>query len=156
MMVCMIITPTLIIAGIVGLAVILLLIWVFILDRRITKLMAGKSGATLEDTIMANQEALAEFGRFRKAIEEELGRVNGRIKKKIHGAKTLRFNPFQGTGSGGNQSFATALLDEEGSGVVISSLYSRDKVSVFAKPIVNRTSEFELTEEEREVLKNSN
>lgn len=149
----MILTPTLIIAAVAGLLLILLLTWVFILDRRIKKLMAGKSGATLEDTIMANQDALAEFGRFRKAVEEELGRLNDRIQKKIHGAKTLRFNPFQGTGSGGNQSFATALLDEEGSGVVISSLYSRDKVSVFAKPITRRSSEFELSEEEREVLR---
>jgi organic radical activating enzyme len=82
-----------------------------------------------------------------------LRELDGRIKRKLHGAKTLRFNPFAGTGSGGNQSFATALLDEEGDGVVISTLYSREKMSVFAKPIKHRTSEFDLTDEEKEVLK---
>ena len=89
---------------------------------------------------------------FRKAFEAELARHDRRIKKKLNGAKTLRFNPFAGTGSGGNQSFATALLDEDGSGVVLSTLYARDKVSIFAKPIENRKSEFELTDEEKEVL----
>lgn len=139
--------------GIAGVVIVLLVAWIFILEQRIKKLVSGKNGASLEDTITANQQSLEELSKFRKNIEEELARLNGRMKKKIHGAKTLRFNPFHGRGTGGNQSFATALLDEDGDGVVLSTLYSREKVSVFAKPVVNRTSEFELTDEEREVLK---
>ena len=145
--------PEFISISILGAAIILLVIWIFILERRISKLLSGKNGAALEDTIAANREGIDELNRFREAVEAEISRLNDRIKKKIHGAKTLRFNPFHGTGSGGNQSFATALLDEQGDGVVISSLYSREKVSVFAKPIKGRTSEFDLTEEEKEVLK---
>ena len=138
---------------ILGIAVILLVIWIFILEKRINTLLAGKNGASLEDAISANRNGLEELKIFQRAVEIELSRINERIKKKLHGAKTLRFNPFHGTGSGGNQSFATALLDEQGDGVVISSLYSREKVSVFAKPIKNRASEFDLTDEEKEVLK---
>jgi hypothetical protein len=144
---------TLIAIILLGLALIALVVWIIILERRIGRLIAGKNGASLEDAINANQESIEELFRFRKAVEAEMNNIDARIKKKIHGAKTLRFNPFAGTGSGGNQSFATALLNEEGDGVVISSLYSREKVSVFAKPIKGRASEFELTEEEREVLK---
>jgi len=154
MMVGMTIDPIFVPITALGLIVLLLIIWIVILEHRLKKLASGKNGASLEDTVMANQQALEELSRFRKAVEEEFGRLNGRIKKKIHGAKTLRFNPFHGTGTGGNQSFATAFLDEEGSGVVLSTLYSREKVSVFAKPVINRRSEFELTDEEREVLKN--
>jgi len=154
MMVGMTIDPIFVPITALGLIVLLLIIWIVILEHRLKKLASGKNGASLEDTVMANQRALEELSRFRKAVEEEFGRLNGRIKKKIHGAKTLRFNPFHGTGTGGNQSFATAFLDEEGSGVVLSTLYSREKVSVFAKPVINRRSEFELTDEEREVLKN--
>lgn len=154
MMMGMIVTSTLIVAGIVGLLVFGLVIWIVTLEQRLKKLAGGKNGASLEDTITANQRAIAELAKFRKTIEGELGRLDGRMKKKIHGAKTLRFNPFHGSGTGGNQSFATALLDEDGNGVVLSTLYSREKVSVFAKPIVYRKSEFELTDEEREVLKN--
>ena len=144
---------TFIAIALLGTALIVLVIWIIVLERRIGRLLSGKNGASLEDAINANHSAIEELFQFRKAVETEMHNIDVRIKKKIHGAKTLRFNPFAGTGSGGNQSFATALLNEEGDGVVISSLYSREKVSVFAKPIKARTSEFELTEEEREVLK---
>lgn len=153
MMIYMLFTPTFVAVGIAGLVLLLLIVWIVILERRLKNLAGGENGASLEDTIVANKRALEEFSKFRKGVEEELVRIDGRMKKKIHGAKTLRFNPFHGSGTGGNQSFATALLDEDGNGVVLSTLYSREKVSVFAKPITNRKSEFELTDEEREVLK---
>ena len=145
--------PVYIVIIVLGVAVIFLAVWTFILERRIAKLLAGKSGATLEDTIGKNSADIGKLFTFQKNVEGALGELDGRIRKKLHGAKTLRFNPFAGTGSGGNQSFATALLDESGDGVVFSTLYSREKVSVFAKPIKNRTSEFELTSEEQEVLR---
>jgi len=66
--------------------------------------------------------------------------------------ETIRFNPFKGNGSGGNQSFSTAFVNEEGDGVVISSLYSREHISVFAKPIKKMSSEYEMTKEEKDSL----
>jgi hypothetical protein len=62
----------------------------------------------------------------------------------------MRFNPFIDAGS--NQSFAIALINDEGNGIVMSSLYARDRMSIFAKPIVNGKSEFELSSEEKDVL----
>lgn len=147
-------SPELIAIILLASAIIVLLAWVILLERRITSMLSGKSGASLEDAINNNKSALDELIYFRATTETALHDLDERIKKKIHGVKTLRFNPFAGTGSGGNQSFATSFLNEEGDGVVISSLYSREKVSVFAKPVKARTSEFELTEEEKEVLKN--
>jgi len=44
-----------------------------------------------------------------------------------------RFNPF--TDTGGNQSFILSLLDENGTGVVISSLHSRENTRVYSKKI---------------------
>lgn len=146
--------PSLVAVALLGLAIVLMAIWIILLERRIARLVSGKNGS-LEETIAGNQRALEELDRFRKTAEEEFARLDARIKKKLHGAKTLRFNPFAGTGSGGNQSFATALVDEEGDGVVLSTLYSREKVSMFAKPIAAYKSDFELTDEEREVLKRS-
>ncbi len=146
-------TPSLIAIGILGAAIVVLVAWLILLERRIGRLVAGKDAASLEGTISKGQKDLAELFVFKKAVEEEMGELDKRIKKKLHGVRMVRFNPFAGTGSGGNQSFATAFLDEEGSGAVLSSLYSREKVSIFAKPVKNRTSEFELSEEEKEVLK---
>jgi len=53
---------------------------------------------------------------------------------------------------GGDQSFSIALLDKQNSGVVITSLYTRDGNRVYAKPIENGTSEYTLSKEEKEAL----
>ena len=45
------------------------------------------------------------------------------------------------------------MLNEEGDGVVLSSLYSRERMSVFAKPIKGGKSEYELTGEETNAIK---
>ena len=45
------------------------------------------------------------------------------------------------------------MLNEDGDGVVFSSLYSRERTSIYAKPIKNGKSEYELTKEEQEALK---
>ena len=45
-----------------------------------------------------------------------------------------------------------ALMNDESNGVVISSLYARDRMSIFAKPITGGKSEFELSSEEKDVL----
>lgn len=145
--------PLIISIILMGTAVILLVIWVITLERRITKLLSGKSGASLEEIIARHAGSLEELFHSRTEIQGELAKLDARIKRKMETARTKRFNPFAGTGTGGNQSFATALLDEKGDGVVLSTLYSREKVSIFAKPVKDRTSEFELTEEEQEVLR---
>ena len=75
---------------------------------------------------------------------------NTKLKKSIRGLEIIRFNPFPDQGS--NQSFAIGMLNEEGDGVVFSSLYSRERMSIFAKPIKNNKSEYELSTEEKEAL----
>jgi len=95
---------------------------------------------------------LDDLKKFRVVAEDSFKKHDARLKKTISGVETIRFNPFKGDGSGGNQSFATAFLNEEKNGVVISSMYGRERMSIFSKPVKNLTSEYELTSEEKEVL----
>ena len=131
---------------------IILAIVIIRLEIRINKLMRGQKGASLEDAFNSMNKDIENLHDFRQDIEKYLKHVEKRLRRSVQSIETIRYNPFKGTGSGGNQSFATALLDEEGNGVVISSLYSREHVSVFSKPLKSHNSEFELTEEERDVL----
>ena len=62
----------------------------------------------------------------------------------------IRYKAFEVNGS--SQSFSIALLNEKGNGVIISSLHSRDRVSTFAKPVIDYKSEHDLTEEEKSVI----
>lgn len=128
-------------------------IWVLVLESRIKKLLAGKDAGSLEETIVALGKDIRALEKFQGATESYLTEVEKRIKRSIQGVETIRFNAFKGTGEGGNQSFAIALLSENGDGAVISSLYARDRMSIFAKPVKNFSSEFELTAEEQGVIK---
>jgi len=124
-------------------------VWVFVLERRMKKLLAGKDALSLEETIVALGEDIRALEKFQSDTENYITDSNRRIKRSIQGVETIRFNAFKGNGEGGNQSFAIALLSENGDGTVISSLFARDRMNIFAKPIKNFTSELEMTEEEK-------
>lgn len=136
-----------------ALALFIILIGLVIhLEIKVRRLLAGKNGKSLEDSIVAIKKGLDEEVRFKRDMEKYLTQVEKRLSRSTRGVATVRFNAFQGTGTGGNQSFATAYLNEVGEGVIISSLNARERVSIFAKPIKKFTSDFELSPEEAEAL----
>ncbi len=122
------------------------------LNTKLKKFLIGSSSKNLDDSITTMNGSIKELEKFRVDLEKYLTTVEKRIKKSVQAVQTVRFNPFKGNGSGGNQSFATAFLNEDSNGVVISSLYSREHVSVYSKPIKNGVSEYELSEEEKQAI----
>ena len=98
-------------------------------------------------------EQVTEIKKSQDQIKKHLVVIDSRLDKSIRNIQIVRFNPFVDAGS--NQSFAISFLNDDGDGVVMSSLYARDRMSIFAKPIDKGKSEFELTQEEKEVLAKS-
>lgn len=133
-------------------AVILLAVWNIMLDRRLTKMLRGGKTQSLEETVQALEREAKTFSVFRSHMERYLKTVEKRLNKSVQGVSTIRFQAFRGIGDGGNQSFASAFVTEKGDGVVISTIYSRDIVGIYAKPIEKGTSRFELTQEEKEAV----
>ncbi|MHB1118244.1 MAG: DUF4446 family protein [Minisyncoccota bacterium] len=144
-------SPMIIIA-LLSAVVLALSIWLFMVERRLRKLLAGKNAQSLEGVIGALGEDIRALEKFQNDTTDYLKTAEARLRRSIQGVETIRFNAFKGTGEGGNQSFAIALLSEDGDGAVVSSLYARDRMSVFAKPIKNFSSEFEMTAEERDAV----
>ncbi|MDE2041372.1 MAG: DUF4446 family protein [Patescibacteria group bacterium] len=126
-----------------------LVIWMWLKLRRF---LIGIDAASIKDSLAFVGNSLDDLQKFRADMDEYRKTVEQRLKKSVQAVHTVRFNPFHGEGFGGNQSFATAFLTEDGDGVIISSLYSRDRVSIFSKPVKNRASEHELSDEEKEAL----
>ncbi|MFP4022530.1 MAG: DUF4446 family protein [Candidatus Paceibacterota bacterium] len=122
------------------------------LNRRIKSMLGGSKADNIEDSLKTIQKKLTEYERSHKDIKDQITSLENRVKRSIQGVETIRFNPFKGNGGGGNQSFTTSFIDESGDGVVISSLYSRERVSIYAKPVNRFVSEHNLSEEEKEVL----
>lgn len=129
------------------------IIWLARMEMRLKKIFKGKKAQDLEDLMAGLRKDIDTLNLSTQNLDARAKNMDGRIRTSLRGIDTIRFNPFKDQGS--NQSFAIGLLNEEGTGVVISSLYSRDRVSVFAKPIKKGQPEYELTEEETTVFKNA-
>ena len=125
-------------------------IWILKTEKRLKRFFLGKKAKDLEENIFILEDNIEKLKKAKEATEKELTQINTKLKKSIRGLETIRFNPFPDQGS--NQSFAIGMLNEENDGLVLSSLYSRDRMSIFAKPIKNGKSDYELTTEEKEAL----
>lgn len=93
-------------------------------------------------------------------VEETSARISGlsqmchqlehEVLSSVQRIGLVRFSPFEDTA--GDQSFALALLDSLGTGVIISSLHGRLNTRVYAKAITRGEPSHPLTVEEEEAL----
>jgi hypothetical protein len=136
-------TLVLILAG----AVALLCFVCAFLFYRLHQLSRGASGASLEASVLSILKYHETYKQEHAKALARIASLENRMRQAIRKVSTVRFDPFEGAGSG-KQSFAIALLDDDGNGAVVSSLHARDNVRVFAKPISQFNSPHELSEEE--------
>lgn len=108
--------------------------------------MVGTTGGNLEVLLMRVGERTARLEADAEAHARHLCELEQRLPLAVQQVGLVRFNAFSDTG--GEMSFALALLDAAGSGVVISSLYGRAEARVYAKPITAGQSTFPLSSEE--------
>src|SRR5579884_2427838 len=134
-----------------------LAIWVIALQLRFNKLvnqynrvLADSEDGTLEDALNRYVDRLDETTDHIKELDQLCRRVESSTQHAIQRIGVVRFNPFADTGS--DQSFAVALLDLNGTGIILSSLFSRASTRIFAKPVVGGKSTHALTDEEREAI----
>jgi len=109
---------------------------------------SGKEAKDLEKVLL---DQLKEVRTLDQEIQE-LFEISNQLRelglKSLHKINVVRFNPFKEVG--GNQSFSVVLLDGKNSGVVLSSLHTREGTRVYAKPVLaGGESGFPLTEEEK-------
>lgn len=139
----------------IGLIVALIaLILAIMMHRRVKEIFRSASSTDIEKLLKLHTKTLEDFVRFQAESTNYMRSLDLRIKKKMTNASTVRFNPFQGAGIGGNQSFSSVFANEEGDGVIVTSMHTRERTNIFAKPLKNWQSEYELSEEEKQALKN--
>jgi hypothetical protein len=119
--------------------------------RRLTAGVTKKDLKTILEKLLKGAEKEEE--RIDKIVKQ-LENVERDGHLHIQKVGLVRFNPFADTG--GNQSFTLALLNDEGSGFVISSLHSRDSTRLYAKPVKKgKASGYELSTEEKRAIKSA-
>ena len=150
-------------AGVALLALVAMLLAVVVLVAalRVVRRAGSASGAGGPDRLLdevAIDRAFRAQGQRLEAITAELavlagrtGSLEGQGRHAVGHVGLVRFNPFEDTG--GNQSFALALLDSDANGIVLSSLHSRQATRVYIKSIQAGRAETGLSAEETAALR---
>jgi hypothetical protein len=113
-------------------------------------MMAGTSGGNLEAMLNDHIAQVRETSARVEVVDELAHRLEKAAFFSLQHLGVVRYNPFHDTG--GDQSFAIALVDGHGNGVVLSSLHARDATRVYAKPLQKWESTYPLTEEEKQAI----
>lgn len=114
------------------------------------QLMTGTSGGNLEALLNDHVGTVHETAAHVADLDVQLQHLVESGYLNFQHLGTVRFNPFHDTG--GDQSFAVALADGHGNGVVLSSLHARDATRVYAKPLQAWDSTYSLTDEEKQAI----
>ena len=120
-------------------------------DRRLRGITRGEEGASLEGVLDAHLEKVYGLGREVERLTTRTGALEVTAPRTFQRVGLVRFNPFEETG--GNQSFALALLDAQGNGLVLSSLHARSGTRLYAKAIREGRSDAGLSEEETAAIR---
>ena len=96
----------------------------------------------------------AKIGRLEAAVRA-LHATDRRQEDLLEGAVRhvglVRYDAFEDVG--GRLSFSCALLDDRGSGVVVTSINGRQDTRVYAKPVTDTRSAYNLSIEEEEAIR---
>ena len=120
-------------------------------EARYFALVEGTNGGNLESMLTDHMVQVRDATGRVVELDELARRLERASRSHLQRVGFLRFNPFRD--AGGDQSFAVAVTDQDGNGVVISSLHSRDVTRVYGKPLAGWASPYPLTEEEGQAIK---
>jgi hypothetical protein len=121
------------------------------LARRLDSLTRDAEGHSLEGVLEAHLDKVFAVSRELDDMTVRTAALETAHQATLQRVGLVRFNPFEDTG--GNQSFALALLDLQGNGVVVSSLHARTGTRVYGKAISGGRADTALSDEEAEALR---
>ena len=121
------------------------------LGSRLAALTRGSDERSLEAILEAHLTRVHQVVRELGEVEVRTAVLERDLRRTFARVGLVRYNPFEDTG--GNQSFALALLDAHGDGFIVSSLHARNQTRVYAKGVKGGRSDSATSDEEAEALR---
>ncbi|MFC0210936.1 DUF4446 family protein [Paenibacillus chartarius] len=118
--------------------------------KRYKRLSAGNDGANMEGLLLDIRDQLQAIRSEQQVQKDTMNTIQAKIKTMKSKVGIHRYNAFHAEGS--DMSFTIAMLDEETNGIVVTGIHSRDQTYVYAKPIENGQSKYNLSPEEKETI----
>ena len=146
------IDPLYMMMGLAGICIVLFLLIVALLvkvgrlKKRYEKIMSGSNGKSMEGIILENFDVMNDIVREQRRIDHEMNKVQREYSRTFSKMKVYKYNAFPDMG--GDTSFVIALLDENNNGTLLNGMNAQNGSYMYAKEIVNGSSQIALSEEE--------
>lgn len=106
---------------------------------------------TLRGILQGQSQQIQRLERAIRALHATDKKQQTQIEGSVRNVALLRYDAFEDVG--GRLSFSCALLDDQGNGVVLTSINGRQETRVYAKPVILGTSSHNLSLEEEESIR---
>ena len=118
--------------------------------RSLAVLQGSSNGKTLLDVVATYGKDLELFEDGLNKIIERQDDLYAHLASSVRNIAVVRYDAFEDMG--GRLSFSAALMDDHGSGLVLSAISGRQEARAYAKIIEEGDSEMGLSPEERKAI----
>ncbi|MEG0613733.1 MAG: DUF4446 family protein [Clostridium sp.] len=142
--------------GLIALVIILIivvissLVSISRLKSKYRKLMRGTNSRNLEELIVNSLDKIDIMKEVTDEVRSICDETSMVLTSCVQKVAIKRYKAFEDFAS--DLSYSIAILDGNNSGVIITSIYSRNESITYAKPIDKGISRYDLSEEENNVL----
>jgi Protein of unknown function (DUF4446) len=119
--------------------------------RQFRQLSAGIEGQPLDQLLQKILDRSEIDSKTLARLEADLKELGTEVQTHIQNVGLVRYNAFNDTG--GDQSYALALLDGHGDGALINGLFHRTECRVYVKPVQEWKSTHSMSDEESEAIR---
>lgn len=119
-------------------------------NDRWKELLEGVRGENLEAILADHLRDRLRLQADIQVLTDRIGRLEEQLALSKRHLGMVRFDAFEDVH--GSQSFAMALHDDNGNGMVLSGIVGRSDCRVYCKPLVSGRSERNLSQEEQRAI----
>ena len=149
-----------VIQGLMGAVAVLLIVVIYLLVKlnsmssKYAILMKGSENKSLEEMFIKRLETIDSTTNDLASLDARHNELRKQVQGCVQRVGMVRFNAYGDIS--GDLSYAVALLDEKGDGVVLSGMTSRHDARPYAKPIESSVSKYTLIDEEKQAISIAN
>lgn len=118
--------------------------------KRFSDLLNSDSSQNVEEMLIEHTKSRRELQAELDAVSERTLALERKLQRSKRHAGLIRYDAFSDIG--GSQSFSMAVYDDNGDGVVVSSIVGRADCKVYGKSLKSGKSDHSLTKEEEEAI----
>jgi hypothetical protein len=121
---------------------------IWLMNRKYISFMKKLGNGNNLDTMLKDYlQDVSEIKKDNSEIKAYYTKLDNDLNSCIQKIGLVRYNAYKDVGS--DLSFAIALLDNNDNGVVLNGLYGSESSNIYAKPIKNGESKYQLSSEEQ-------